>query len=119
MQKAVENVIQGFFKDADGPSLLLPDGWFGGRPMENQHDLTFISVRPSRLLIELDDQLLLSITGEPRIEVTTTDLAVADGSPTLVIEGFSQAVFEYLEYVNETPHVTSYVDGRICFVSPN
>jgi hypothetical protein len=86
--------------------------------MENQHRLTFVAGLSERLLIELDDQLLLSIVGKPTVEVTTTDLAMSAGTPTLVIEGFSQVVFEYLEYVNETPHVRSYSDGRICCVSP-
>jgi hypothetical protein len=118
MEKAVEIVVRGFFEKAQFAGLLLPDGWFGGRPMEGHHRLTFVSALSKRLLIELDDQLLISIVGEPRVQETTTDLALAGGTPTLVIEDFSQAVFEYLEYVNETPHVTSYTDGRICFVSP-
>lgn len=118
MGRAAESTVRAFFEKVGVGGLLLPDGWFGGRPMEGHHRLTFVKALPKRLLIELDDQLLLSIVGEPRVEVTTTDLALADGTPTLMIEGFSQAVFEYLEYVNETPHVTSYRDGRISLVSP-
>lgn len=118
MEKASESAVRDFFQEAQVAGLRLPDGWFGGRPMEGHHRLTFVVALPKRLLIELDDQLLLSIVGRPRIVATTTDLALADGTSTLVIEGFSQAVFEYLEYVNETPHVASYTEGRISFVSP-
>lgn len=118
VQLELERTITSFFVKAGGPALLLPDGWFGRRPMEGHHDLSFVSARPKRLLIELDNQLLLSIVGSPQIEETVTDLALTAGTSTLVIEGFSQAVFEYLEYVNETPQVTSYTEGRISFVAP-
>jgi hypothetical protein len=118
LTRQTESVIRSFFEKSQVAGLLLPDGWFGERPMEGHHRLTFVIVLPKRILIELDNQLLLSIVGKPQVKKTKTNLALADGSPTLEIEGFSHAVFEYLEYVNETPHVKSFTYGRICFVSP-
>ena len=37
------------------PSMELPDGVFGGRHGEAPHALTYIAVRPHKLLIELDE----------------------------------------------------------------
>lgn len=117
-EREVENSVMGFFDRAGVAGLLLPDGWFGGRPMEGHHSLSFVAARPKRLLIELDDQLLLSFSGSPEVFETVTEFALVEGTPTLVVEGFRQLVFDYLEYVNETPHVVSYTDGRVCLVSP-
>lgn len=113
-----EIVVRRFFDRARVAGLLLPDGWFGGRPMEGHHSLSFVVSRPKRLLIELDDQLLLSFSGSPQVVETVSELALAEGTPTLMVDGFSQLTFEYLEYVNDTPHVRSYTDGRVCLVSP-
>jgi hypothetical protein len=117
-QQELENTITEFFERAKGADLLLPDGWFGGRPMENRHRLTFVVERPKRLLIELDDQVLLSFSGPVKVEETRTNYALADGTPTLLIEGFTQLVIDFLEYVSETPHVSSYSEGRVYLVAP-
>lgn len=48
----------------------------GDRPMDSLHELTFVSARPKRLILELDEQLLFSFAGRAvRVEVATTDLA--------------------------------------------
>ena len=87
--------------------------------MDALHQLTFVVARPKRLLIELDDQLLLSFAGPVKIEKTRTNYALADGTPTLVIEGFTQLVVDFTEYGNERPHVSSYPSGgRVCLVAP-
>lgn len=116
--RKLESTVQRFFDRAGVAGLLLPDGWFGGRPMEGHHSLSFVVARPKRLLIELDNQLLLSFSGTPRITETVTELALAGGTVTLVVDSFRQLVFEYLEYVNETPHVVPYAEGRVYLVSP-
>lgn len=53
-----------FFQRGSAVGLVLPDGWYGGRPMENQYVLTMTLERPSRLLIELDEHVLLTFTGQ-------------------------------------------------------
>lgn len=112
-------IVESFFEQAEVAGLLLPDGWYGGRPMENHHRLTFVAQRPKRLLIELDDRILLSFSGRPKVEVATTKHALMAGTPTLIISGFGQAVLEYLEYVNDAPHVKSYTDGAVSLVAPS
>jgi hypothetical protein len=117
--RETENEITRFFKKVTGADLLLPDGWFGGRPMENIHRLTFVEARPKRLLLELGDHLLFSFSGPLRVEETRTTYALADGTPTLVIDSFEQLVVDFLEYGDETPHVYSYTTGRVCLVAPS
>jgi hypothetical protein len=114
----LELTVRRFFDEALVAGLMLPDGWFGGRPMETHHRLTFLAARPKRLLIELDDQLLLSFPGRPEIELTTSELALADGTATLAISGYAQCVLEYLEYGNDRPHVVSYSVGEVYLVAP-
>lgn len=75
--------------------------------MDTHHSLTFVIERPKRFLIELAGQLLLSFTDLPQITEATSDLVLAAGTPTLVVDGYRPLVFEYVEYVNEAPHVMS------------
>jgi hypothetical protein len=110
-------VVESFFQQVKFAGLLLPDGWYGGRPMENRHRLTFVAQRPKRLLIELDDRILLSFSGDPTVQVTKTEHAMTDGTPTLVVSGFRQAVVDYLEYVNDSLHVRPYAAGAVSFVA--
>jgi hypothetical protein len=112
-------VISEFFDRVRDVGLLLPDGWFGGRPMDGQFRLTFVAQRPKRLLLELDDQLLFSFSGHPVVSETTTQLASMSGTPTLIIRDFSQCVLEYLEYgKNERPHERAYLEGEVLLVAP-
>jgi hypothetical protein len=106
---ALDEAVLGFFNEVRVADLLLPDKWFGGRPFENNHELTHVTARPKRLIIELDDHLLLSFSGSPIVERVGWEL---------VIRGYSQCVLEYLEYVNETPHAVVYDDGEVRFVAP-
>jgi hypothetical protein len=110
--------VRAFFDEALVAGLLLPAGWFGGRPMETHHRLTFVAARPKRLLIELDEQPLLSFSGTPVVEPTTSELALASGTATLVIRDYRQCVVEYLEYGNDAPHVLSYTEGQARLVAP-
>lgn len=114
-----ETALQAFFDEVFVAGLMLPDGWFGGRPMEGHHRLSFVAARPKRLLVELDDHLLLSFSGAPTVERTTSELGLADGSPALVIASFRQCVLEFLEYVNDTPRVVAYTEGRVFLVAPD
>ena len=107
--------VRMFFAFAGGADLLLPDGWFGGRPMENFHQLTFVTARPKRLVIELDDHLLLSFSGTPEVKRAISPLGT---DKAIVIRGFRQCVLEYLEYGgDEAPHVRSYDGGDVWLVA--
>jgi hypothetical protein len=111
-------MVKGFFAKCEVAGLLLPDGWFGGRPMENQHRLTFVAQRPKRLLVELDDQILLSFSGGAVVTETTSQHALLGGTPTLVVSGFRQCVVEYLQYGSDAPDTASYRAGQVQFVAP-
>lgn len=76
-----------FFKEVGVAGLLLPTGWFGGRPMEGHHRLTLVVEQPQHLIVELDEQLLLVFSGASRVERSTTDLAMMTGTPLLTISG--------------------------------
>jgi len=108
--------VEAFFASIWGADLLLPDGWFGGRPMENQHELSFARRLQKRLLVELDGQMLLSFSGEVVATRTTTHYGLGGDNPTLVISGFRQCVVDVLEYVSDRPRLFSYVEGSVSFV---
>lgn len=113
----LEPEVREFFERVSFAGVLLPDGWFGGRPMDSFHELTFVAARPKRLILELDEQLLFSFAGRGvQVELATTDLALTAGTPMLIVSGFSLCVLEWLEYVNDHPHLQSYDSGRVCFV---
>ncbi len=104
----LSKIIQDWFTKAGGPSLVLPDGWFG-RPFDNQHTLTYLQQRPHKLLLELDDQLLLIFTDLRSAQVVGRDLVLA---------GFAQCVFDWQEYSSLAPHATIYRAGEVRFCSP-
>jgi hypothetical protein len=116
----LEATIDGFFERARFAGLLLPDGWFGGRPMDTLLRLTLLAIRPKRLILELDDQLLLSFIGpDILVEESTSELAMTGGTAMLVIAGFRHCTFEWLGYGSDAPHLQSYHGGRVCFVAPH
>ena len=85
--------------------FVLPDGELG-RPGDNLYRLTFIAARPRKLLVELDDQLLLIVTG-PELEA---------GDSQRVRLRFAQLTFDWQEYGNLRPHVSTYTADHIDFV---
>lgn len=72
-----------------------------GRPGENLYDLTFSAVRPERLLMELDEQLLLIVT-RPRVR-TASEIRVQ-------VE-FDQMTLDWQEYVGRQPHSQTWTSG--------
>ena len=116
---AGDAVVRAFFEDVGVAGLVLPDGWFGGRAMESHHQLTFVASRPKRLLVELDDQVLLAFSGAPSVTRLTTDLAMKSGTRGLVIASFTQLVLDFLGYGDDEPHATIYSEGTVTFVAPD
>lgn len=103
-----KTVIERWFQLAKAGGLVLPDGWFG-RPYDDLHILTYVETRPHKLLIELDDLLLLVITDMTTVRVDDSILVMAD---------FLQCVFDWQEYDLLEPHVTVYHSGEIKMVPP-
>lgn len=67
------NIVQQWFKDEWGGSLLLPDGWYG-RPYDNQHSLTAIEETGEMLTITLDRKLTLRFEGLKSVETRKLEL---------------------------------------------
>ena len=55
-------VVQKWFEDEWGGSLMLPDGWFG-RPYDNQHLLSSITESGGVFTVILDQNLVLRFKG--------------------------------------------------------
>jgi hypothetical protein len=102
--------IERWFASARQASLLLPDGWFGGRPYESYHALTWAESRPHRTLVELDRQLLLVFSG--------AQLAVSTSERELTVGAFAQLTFDWLSYGTLEPHVDVYREGVVTFEAP-
>ncbi len=107
-----------FFQRGTSVGLLLPDGWYGGRPMENQYVLTMTLQRPSRLLVELDEHLLLTFTGEDlRVDEVVTEELDDRGTPAISVNSYRQAVVDARKYGSPETSVSVYRDGCVWFVS--
>lgn len=121
MKKVNDNTelqIRSFFESNISIGLFLPDGWFGGRPMENHHKLSFLVVRPNRLILELDDHLLLSFTGDGfQVENKVSKKILQSGTPSLEFKNYQQVTFEYLEYGTRKPNEKTFREGVVCLIS--
>ncbi|MSP13841.1 MAG: hypothetical protein EXR62_12905 [Chloroflexi bacterium] len=102
-EKEMGDIILRWFQIARVGGLVLPDGWFG-RPYDNTHQLTHLEIWSHKLLIELDDQLLLIFTDIKKVRIENSELLLTD---------FVQLVFDYQEYVNLSPHARVYKDGEV------
>jgi hypothetical protein len=110
--------ISGFFARGVAVGLHLPDGWYGGRPMENHHELTFLQRRPARLILELDERILLTFTGEDiSVKAVDSDLLDPARTPSVEFDGFSQLVVDALPYAGAGVSATIYNDGRVQLIS--
>ena len=67
------DIIQKWFKDEWGGSLVLPDGWYG-RPYDNQHSLTSIDELGEALTLVLDQMLTLRFENLKSVEVRNREL---------------------------------------------
>ncbi|HEX6391958.1 MAG TPA: hypothetical protein VFZ97_00860 [Acidimicrobiales bacterium] len=105
--EVVLTTVIDWFRQAKVASLELPDGWFGG-PGRSLHQLTKAEVWNDRLLLELDEQLLLVLTAPAQPVV---------GDEELVIDSYDQLVFDWQEYGNKRPHAEVYRSGSIRFVA--
>lgn len=103
-----EKIIQSWFDDKGGGSLITPEGWFG-RPYDNFHQLTFLLIRPNKVIVELDEQLYLIFSDLQSVYIKDSNL---------FFENFSQCTFDWQEYENLKPHNSIFKSGTIKIVSP-
>jgi len=68
--------------------IILPTGWFG-RPYDNHHEITWMTDRKYKLLIEVDEQLLFILTKTIQFEI------IGDNND-LVIKNFNRLTFDRL-----------------------
>jgi len=108
MQKEFFDTISKWFEIAEVGGITLPDGWFG-RPYDTLCRLTFLQVRPHKLLLELDEQILLIFTEAKTVYVKSSELVVKD---------FEQLVFDWQEFGSLQPHATIYKSGIVKFIPP-
>ena len=103
---AVQQALERVFSANGGlVRFSLPDGELG-RPGDNLCRLSFIEARPHKLLVELDEQLLLVLTEPAVVEVTDRHARVT----------FEQLTFDWQEYGNLRPHAKTYTAGEMTFV---
>jgi hypothetical protein len=110
--------LTAFFERRTAVDLYLPDGWYGGRPMDGQHELTLVLERPARLLIELDEHILLTFTGED-VSVAPVSTTVLDraGTPAIQIGSFRQLVVDARLYGSQETTAKIYSTGTVLLVS--
>ena len=99
--------VTAWFGQVGGASLQLPSGWFG-RPYDNLHRLTSATVAADRLLLVLDNQLLLSLA-HPR--------TVVYDEKTLRLSDFDHVTWDWDEYGSGTSHLETFGGGEVSFVA--
>ena len=100
--------IQRWFERVKRAGLVLPSGWFG-RPHDNLHALTWSAARKHKLLLELDEQLLLILTELGPVEIDESELRVTR---------CAQVTLDWQEYGNMAPRVLAEGWGTVRFVPP-
>jgi hypothetical protein len=86
--------------------MTTPGGELG-RPGDNLYRLTFGEARRNKLLVELNDQLLLVVTA-PDI------VAASDDAVRLA---FSQLTLDWQEYGSMRPHASTWTTGHLELVA--
>jgi hypothetical protein len=104
--KEISEFVAEWFQKVGLAGMILPTDWFG-RPDDNFHQLTWIAARNRKVLIELDQQLLLTITQPKQAQVREAEL---------LIEGAAQVVLDWEEYGSFTPHVENCGPGSVRFM---
>ena len=101
------NIIQKWFKDEWGGSLVLPDGWYG-RPYDSQHAVTSIDEWGESLVVILDRKLTLRFEGLKSVEVRKREL---------VFGPFDELRFEWEAYgTGDERGVMEYRTGEVRIV---
>ena len=94
--REVADAIQAFFDRVRVAHITLPEGSFG---------------RPGDNLYQLDDQILVTISGDARATLRTES-----SREELVVDGYSQVIFAPLLYGTDRPSKpTIYEAGELTF----
>jgi hypothetical protein len=101
----VLTAIAKWFDQVRLAGLELPTGWFG-RPFDNLHQLTWSASATRKVLLELDEQILVVLTQPERVEVIDNDLHVV---------GSKQVVVDWQEYGRSKSRVDDCGSGDVVF----
>lgn len=99
--------IREFFGTAGYAGLILPTGWFG-RPYDNFLQLTGSEAADESLMVELDEQLVLTFSGQPRVTTTGSGLRVS---------GFAALAWDWTEFGSTVSHHEEFWTGEVEFVA--
>ena len=99
--------VREFFGGVGYAGLVLPSGWFG-RPYDNLLSLTRSEATPKSLLLELDDQLILSFSGDVRASASEKGME---------LRGYTSLVFAWTEFGSNASDRDEFVSGTIEFVT--
>jgi hypothetical protein len=109
--------VTAYFDEVKVAGLELPNGWFGGRRMDNLHELSFITPRPGRLLIELDEHLLLTFGGSLDARRKRVEADTELGTDELILSDFSQLIFDQRRYGEDAWTAKVYRSGTVTFAA--
>jgi hypothetical protein len=101
----VYTTVLKWFRDHPSATLVLPDGVFGST--NDVLQLTYITNRPRKLLVELNGQFMLVFTDPQKADVV-------DGN--LILNNFAQVLFDWQEGSDVSPHAKVYKYGDVKFV---
>jgi hypothetical protein len=101
--------IQDWSDKNKGFGLELPNGWFG-RPYDNIHQITWIEDRKFKLLVEIDEQLLLIFTKTKQFEVSEID-------NNLILKNYLRFTFDRLGYGDLTSKLEAFENGEVKLIS--
>ena len=101
------SVVEQWFRDQWGGSLMLPDGWYG-RPYDNQHSLTSVKESGDILVLILDQKLELRFEGL---------MSVSPRNQELVFGPFNKLRFECEGYDDGRRLSKEYRTGEVKIVS--
>jgi len=103
-------LVRLWFEQASrGFGHLLPDGWFGGRPYENQYVLIGVQVSDDSFVVILSEGTKLVVKKPKQVYVENSQL---------VIEGYEEATLRWKHYGGTDERELRYSDGQIRFVPP-
>jgi hypothetical protein len=108
MSQHSRDVAERWFLSTGGGGLILPDGWFG-QPYATTYRVTFMTVRPLWMVLELDGRLLLTIREPATVRLEDREL---------VIGGFTSCVLDSKGVAEDQGHVRMYGSGEVRLVAP-
>lgn len=100
--------VHEFFSTVGYAGLILPSGWFG-RPYDNLLQLTRSEASDESVIVELDNQLVLTFAGV--LQVISTDRG-------LRLSGFSALAWDWTEFGSSAAHHEEFASGEVELVAP-